>query len=310
MTIPVRTVCIANARLKEGDSHDFEVLKKVELAEAEAWFVLKDPFGYKILLPENMYGHYGIEPGSIINCRVDKVNCSGRIFLEPRHPVYSEGQCYDFKVKGLASQNSNQDKSGIFLELTDVFNQDCRVLVASGNADKYLREGIARCRVERIKKARYYLRLEDELSIHAFYREGQYYPFFIEDYQNRHFILSDSNGQKHQLEASWYRHYGLKTGDSWEFKPIKTTSDGDLVLEPRHPVYEEGKIYEFEIKRIERLQFADGSEESIAIARDAFGEEAHLRLPEEWDLRIAENGKLRARVERIRKSRVYGELVI
>jgi hypothetical protein len=51
-----------------------------------------------LLLPVEPYNNYCIGGNSTIECRIDKINCSGKVFLEPRHPVYIEGETYDFIV--------------------------------------------------------------------------------------------------------------------------------------------------------------------------------------------------------------------
>ena len=51
-----------------------------------------------MLMTLKFYKHYGIEPGNKINCRIDKINCTGKIFLEPEHPNLINGNRYDFMI--------------------------------------------------------------------------------------------------------------------------------------------------------------------------------------------------------------------
>ncbi len=99
----VKKINIPNARLTEGQWYTFRILKVVSLGEDEGWFVMQDPNGYKILLPKGFYEDYGFAPGQSVSCRVDKINCNGRMFLEPGHPHYKEGEVYDLSWKAKAA---------------------------------------------------------------------------------------------------------------------------------------------------------------------------------------------------------------
>jgi len=61
----------------------------------------------------NFYQNYGIKPGNLLHCRIDKINCSGRVFLEPEHPFYQVGKQYVFKV---FEKFSKADQKGRMIE--------------------------------------------------------------------------------------------------------------------------------------------------------------------------------------------------
>ena len=72
--------------LKENGFYVFRVIKRITLPDESRFFVLESPFNTRHLLPAEFYEKYDIMPGKNIRCRVDKINCVGRIFLEPGHP--------------------------------------------------------------------------------------------------------------------------------------------------------------------------------------------------------------------------------
>jgi hypothetical protein len=59
-------------------------------------------------MPAVYYEAYGFKPGDEIVCKIDRINCTGRIFLEPKHPVYNEGIIYTFDVLGFYENNTEQ----------------------------------------------------------------------------------------------------------------------------------------------------------------------------------------------------------
>jgi hypothetical protein len=83
-------------RLKPGEFHEFYVLKELILPDGNKCLVMADPFGDKHLIPSKYYKNYPIQPGSFYLCHIDKINCQGKIFIEPVHPYYKQGKVYPF----------------------------------------------------------------------------------------------------------------------------------------------------------------------------------------------------------------------
>ncbi len=112
-------------KLKERARYDFLVIKLVE-TDDERYFLLKGPDNKRYLLPEKYYTVYGIMTGSVINCRIDKINCKGKVFLEPEHPYYREGNEYEFR---LLEQQNKPDQNGKLLIVGDEFGLRHEVFV-------------------------------------------------------------------------------------------------------------------------------------------------------------------------------------
>ena len=84
--------------LSEGEWLPFIIHNLVKLQDDEWYYVLQDVNGLKHFLNAQYYENYGFKPGDEILCKIDKINCTGRIYLEPKHPYYTEGEMYDFEL--------------------------------------------------------------------------------------------------------------------------------------------------------------------------------------------------------------------
>ncbi|MFZ4706212.1 MAG: hypothetical protein ACOYMF_09435 [Bacteroidales bacterium] len=78
-------------RLEVGKHYLFQVISIVTLQDGQAYYILEDPFKIRHFLLCKNYKDYGVENGQSIACKVDKINCTGRVYLNPNHPHNSEG---------------------------------------------------------------------------------------------------------------------------------------------------------------------------------------------------------------------------
>jgi len=95
-----RSIHIFTENFSEGEWHCFKVLKQIRIPGEDMYYLLESPLGNRLLLTAKYYSSYGIVAGAIIKCIVDKINCSGKIYLEPAHPYYKVGDRYIFQVTG------------------------------------------------------------------------------------------------------------------------------------------------------------------------------------------------------------------
>lgn len=146
-------------KYKLNDCLDFEIVGK-QTIEQENYFVLKDIFETKHLLPEKYYKNYNLNIGNIIKGRIDKINCQGKIFIEPEHFFYKINQNYKFQFLGREVKVTKNGTKQTFLTVKDKFDRVCTVAHISDDqlsdtfCPKYLH-----CKIERIKKSRLYLSL-------------------------------------------------------------------------------------------------------------------------------------------------------
>lgn len=111
-----------NVILAEGEWFPFKIHNLVQLQDDSWYFVLQDINGMKHFMAAESYKSYGFSIGDQILCKIDKVNCTGRVFLEPKHPVYKEGEIYYFDVISYSNSGNKsilvvRDNSGNIVEV-------------------------------------------------------------------------------------------------------------------------------------------------------------------------------------------------
>ncbi len=80
-----------------GKIYPFLYIKKIELDEE--FFVFEDFYGERYLLSSYYYKNYNFKPKQEVLCRILRIDCSGKVSIEPEHPYYKTGKVYDFKFK-------------------------------------------------------------------------------------------------------------------------------------------------------------------------------------------------------------------
>jgi hypothetical protein len=135
-------------KLIEGKYYQFKVLKTVNLPDEGDFYMLRHQSGRRLLLPVEPYKNYCIDEDDTIECKVDKINCTGKVFLEPKHPVYLEGKIYDFIVK---STSINDDELSQTISVHDVFFNEINIDWPKNTQKPKVAESIKLC-VEQVKK--------------------------------------------------------------------------------------------------------------------------------------------------------------
>ncbi len=309
----IQSVRIENARLTEGKVYQFRILKTVSLGPDDDWYVLEDPKGYKILLPQMHYQDYGLATGNVINCRVDKVNCNGKVFLEPEHPHYQEGKEYDFLVHCRDRRKDILGEDEYYFMVTDALNKQWKVRIASKplwNSPP----GSIKCRVMRIKKGKLYLQHANDTVRSAALKIGGNHTFTIVDEKTdpdsgkSFYILRDETGNKHLLNKKYYRHYGFGIGSRINCRVLKKAIEGYFMLEPEHPCYKRGSEYEFPVDRLEEIIFSDGSKQKSLVLLDCFGSEIKVEIDDRLLKLLGEKRFIQARLHNIRKGNLELEI--
>ncbi len=309
----IHYVHIPNARLKEGAVYPFRVRKTVSLGPDDEYYVLEDPNGYKILLTKSYYVGYGFEPGQIINCRVDKVNCNGKVFLEPEHPFYREGEVYSFdfvckdKVKNILKEEEH-----LFM-VRDRLDKQWKVRIHDKNLWDNPPSQI-KCLLVRIKKGKIYLQASTLKQPVSMLEIGTHHSFRVADERYdptrkaSYFVLRDVNGNDHMLKKKHYVRYPITIGGSISCQVIGVSADGYVILEPQHPCYESGKIYQFPVDRLEEMVFTDGYRQKVLVLQDCFGEEVKLHLDDRVAQLLAPKRFVQAKVKAVVKGKPELEL--
>jgi hypothetical protein len=133
--------------LSEGKFFPFKVYNIVKLQDQEWYYILQDINGLKHFLHGENYIHYNLKSGDEITCKVEKINCTGRVYLEPTHPYYKEAEIYDFELVGF---NKNKEENRIIV--SDIFGNKIEIRF-SGESNLQIKDKkLLRCVVKSIRK--------------------------------------------------------------------------------------------------------------------------------------------------------------
>lgn len=294
-------------KFTEGETHSFKITGFTEIPGTdESFFILENPFGGKHLLKANTYKHYNLKVNQKITCKIDKINCSGKIYLEPENPIYKEGEIYNFKfVKIIDQINSvgEREKAAI---VQDQFGNE---IACSLPKNCQLSENIKnlQCEVLRIKKGELYLSIPENDNSDQKLEIGKKYWFTvtkIKPLENiKHYILKDDSGNLYSLKKDMYQQYGFNIGQRVECIVTKFNTDTHLKIEPVHPIYEIGKTYSFDYLYTEIDHDPLGKKEIVLIVKDVYGLETKVRSVESGNIPDPVPEKINCKVEGIRKGK-------
>ena len=233
-------------RYSEGDIIDLIIKKKVTLSQSEEIFILESSTGDKFTLNNKTYKHYNLSTGKTIKAKIDRINCSGRIFIEPEHPIYKEGNTYNFELKKILSiKNKEAD-----IIVIDCFNNEIQTKVHFQNISK-IGDDIA-LKITFCRKGLpivYDSTLEENFK----YKERKVYPFKViglEEGLNeeKQYILADEEGLRQFLTAHYYEEFNFKTDLIIHCEVVRINAGRVLALEPLHPHYKIGEVIELQYK--------------------------------------------------------------
>ncbi len=293
-------------KLKEGKTYPFSITGLVTLPDKVDYFVLTDPNNVKHLLAIIFYLHYNFKFGQQINCRIDKINCSGKIFIEPEHPHYKLNQSYFFPYLRTEEYKDGQCKPERYAFFSDAFGNEIKMPVDDLPGDYEAKQKI-NFLITRIKKGKVYISRKIVKEIYNEFNEGKEYPFIISQFKKHpgkrsYYVIKSQSGLTFKLRRKYYKKYNFELGQTIYCRLV---SEGeDRYLEPRHPFYKIGKEYKFMIKNIEYIDEYPDIKKQAFILKNKYGKDS-IVLIENVNKEKIQDGKLQCRVEDIRKSRLY-----
>jgi hypothetical protein len=264
-------------KFKEGHSYEFLIKNLVEMSGMEKYYVLQDETGGKQLLKSDFYDKYNLQIEQRIKCRIDHINCSGRIFLEPEHPYYKEGEVYEFVIEEIELIRDKLDIPIYEIKVRDVFGEIAFCRMEQKIPVYYSKGHVVKCRVERVKKGSLYLSSVDDLS-HEDYERDRYYTFTIIDIRIlnddlRYYILENTTGKHFILRYDYYQFHGFKKGTDIECEVQKMNSEGYYVLEPKHPYYNLNQKYLFDFVKTANDINTSVTDKIEVTVKDTYGQE-------------------------------------
>lgn len=267
-------------KFSEGESHRFKIAGYTEIPNTnDSFFILENKFGGKHLLKAWPFKHYNLKIGGEVVCRIDKINCSGKIFLEPENPFYQPGKIYDFDVIRIATQTNSVGETENAIIVKDRFgHENSCPLPDSINPDQIVEK--VKCKVVRIKKGQLFLIHAETENTRKLLQIGEKYKFTVHEIKDinkvKYYILHDDFGNSYSLKLDMYKHYNLCIGRQVECTVTKFGSDGQLKIEPTHPHYKIGKTYPFKFLRIDNDPNLLDKDSKIIIVLDVYGIETKV----------------------------------
>ncbi len=102
---------------EEGKDYTFIIRSIISLPDDD-YYMIEYTDGRKFLMRKKFYSDvYALAPGKEITCRLDKINCNGKLFFEPHHPFYSPGLKDIFIITGESTRKFKKTE-GTYIVLT------------------------------------------------------------------------------------------------------------------------------------------------------------------------------------------------
>ncbi len=144
--------------------------------------------------------------------------------------------------------------------------------------------------------------------------EGEWYLFKIIkrislDDNESFFVLADKMNYKILLPANYYADYGLKVGQNIKCRVDKINCNGQIFLEPEHPVYAENEKYFFDVIEAGRRKNIIDQDELFFVVKDAFSNKWMVTSTDLDNQNLINSEKIECCVERIKKGKLFLKLV-
>jgi hypothetical protein len=292
-------------KLIEGRKYQFLVEKELTLPDNSNHFLVTGPDAKKYLIPAGRYSHYGITPGNVIKCRIDRVNCKGEIFLEPQNPWYSEGKSYSFTVKGTEERTDNSGIKHKVVVVTD--KAGSKIIVPPGVLNSFPSRGSKiKLKVQRITKGKLQLEATSRTIAGLSLSAGRNYEFVIERIEKGmddedYFVVRDPFGNLHTISRKAYEYYGFSKGTIFTGKVMKHKADSENLIEPVNPFYKPGSVLKMKVTGVTE---SDVNQSYIIHLRDKYG--FNHSIDNET---IPEDKTVRCKVVMIKKGKPLFELL-
>jgi hypothetical protein len=270
---------LTDYRLTEGKSYGFTIIRVIKMPpDGEEQYVVQSESGSKHLLPKQFYEHYQFQCGQTICCRVDKINCNGKIFLEPDHPGCKPGDLVDFSVIGLKVISNSFHEKETMLILKDPWKHPAFLNI--NDHDELAKAGRLQCRVERIKKGQLLISYPGIHQPVDLPEKGTLLEFIIAGIislaENLEYYILHQNNSRHYLRCKYYSDYGFTKGTKVVCRVLDKPALFTHYLEPVHPYYEPGREYGFDFVSMEPTDSFTGEKENLIVIKDLLGHQYKL----------------------------------
>ncbi len=262
------------------------------------------------MLLTRYYKKFDFKLGQTIQCRIDKINCNGKIYLEPEHPYYKLGDTYGFPFQSIENYKDNLGNLHQFAIFTDVFKNEIKI-PADTLPEKMEMGAPVKFMVSRIKKGRVYLSTNGQKEEFNHFEEGKYYYFRIIQFRlypdNRSYYIlkgdmdNSHEGVTYKLRSKYFEKYNFIIGQSIQCRMVH--DEQETYLEPKHPYYDIGKEYTFDILGDEFIIDYPKGEIDAYLLKNDYGKPVHVPK-RDVKVKVIKN-QIKCTISDIRKSRLY-----
>jgi hypothetical protein len=222
----------------EGQQVEISITGIVDPEFGQGW-VATLPDGTKITLDYKYYAPYQFTKGQKVRGFVDRINCAGKVYFEPEHPVYKTGECYDFEVVTTSKKELINGCTENCVTVIDYFRNHIDVVFHEERDIGKKTE----LRVKAIHKGRPVLEIPEDTVPQKFKM-----PFFVKSVTTENgkqfYILENNDKKQFLLPVHWYRFHKIEVGQTILCRVWHSATKNDYRLEPVHPCYSEGENVE------------------------------------------------------------------
>jgi len=293
-------------KLEEGKYYPFAITGSVILPDSSECFILSDVNKVKHLLYKKYYKNYNLKLNSKILCRIDKINCTGKIYIEPEHPFYKLGKTYHFIFDHYKEVENSTGKTEQLAVLKNGYSED--IYLAADEIERPIKKGNkVKAVVEKLKKGKVYIAVGSVMNDYTGMEAGKKHRFSLIRQVSvggkyAYYILKDDKGKEFRIRKKFYDKYGFKTGDRITCELME--NDHQVFLEPVHPFYEIGFNYEFRIIGETLIDEYPEKQKEAFLLENKYGKDIILKK-EKIDLRRIQDNRIKCSVLEIKKSQVY-----
>lgn len=292
-------------KLAEGHVYKFRVVGVITGPDDKDYYKLKDPNGVKHLLAKDLYHNYPFEENQDVECRIDRISCSGKIYIEPLHPFYEYNRPYMFPVIRFDEVLNALDETESHAVLIDKLGSEINIPVEDLPPGTRVGD-LVKARVVRIKKGRIYVSTDDDADRFPELKHGDRQLFQIEGMKTYgdgydFFILKDDRNRRIKLRIKFYLRYGLAIGKSLYCRIIRLPDA--VFFEPDHPLFEPGKDYEFDVIGQKLVNSYPEGEAEMLVLKNPYGKD--ILMPNDASTPESIGGKIAFKVVDIQKGEPF-----
>jgi hypothetical protein len=294
-------------KFEQGIWYEFSILGIIDIPEEGVHYILLHETGRKMLLKQKYYVKYNFSIGQIIQCRVDKVNCTGKVFLEPKHPYYSDNQAYLFEIVKLID-----DRDSLFnAKIKDAFENIIDIYLESIETKKL--NSYVLLNVDKIKKGVPILGALRSGKIEEINRGKEetitMQIVTIENFNSdQYFILLNKSNLWAKLKVKHYIKWGFDINDEILCRIIGRKHTTQLDIEPINPWYQIGKVYPFKKVGVENYIDLEGNPAKVMVVTDVISNKCGVKITDLIEKKLQVVDDILCRVNGFRKGRPQLEI--